>query len=330
MNLRTKLGLGFLSMAILVGFSSALSLLNDQELREDVDGLVHANIEELAASSEVAYRVQWIKSGLREMMLENIVVPHKGEVELARQQVEEGLAVLEQTGSRWEATIQADLSQFEVGSDELEEENEELERVRHLLKMLNEFIAASHVFLDLHVAAPALAEKHHQYFDGELEPQSRRLQEVIEEIREKTLVEARREGTVLDELLVENEEIAVATTVLVTFLACLLGIFFYFRIILPLQRLREAAIRVDEGDFEERVPVSSKDELGTLAASFNKMVESIQNSVRELNFQKTVLDEHAIVSIADVRGNITYVNDKFCEISGYSREELLGRNHRII
>lgn len=58
--------------------------------------------------------------------------------------------------------------------------------------------------------------------------------------------------------------------------------------------------------------------------------DPLEDSLREIHDLKAALDAHSIVAITNPQGRITYANDKFCELSKYSRAELLGQDHRII
>ncbi len=61
-----------------------------------------------------------------------------------------------------------------------------------------------------------------------------------------------------------------------------------------------------------------------------EMQSDMQRALRSLESHKHVLDKHAILAITDSHGNIKHVNDKFIEISEYSRDELIGHGHDLM
>ncbi|MCB8746071.1 response regulator [Rhodoferax sp. U2-2l] len=71
-------------------------------------------------------------------------------------------------------------------------------------------------------------------------------------------------------------------------------------------------------------------EIAALGQALNVVSARLLVQNLDLNNQKFALDQHAIVSITNLQGNITYANQRFCDVSGYRQDELLGQNHRII
>lgn len=64
--------------------------------------------------------------------------------------------------------------------------------------------------------------------------------------------------------------------------------------------------------------------------ALDRSERALKESIKELADVQKALDESSIIAITDQRGIIKFVNDKFCEISQYTREELLGQDHRIL
>ncbi len=132
--------------------------------------------------------------------------------------------------------------------------------------------------------------------------------------------------------------------VLTGFLAMVFAFFQARRMTKPLTELVNVAQAVEAGDLKQKVMVKENNEIGVLADSFNKMLEVrqrqwesleesndiAQEALTELTEQKFAFDQHAIISVTDIKGKITLVNEKFCEISGYSRAELIAQNHRLL
>jgi len=135
----------------------------------------------------------------------------------------------------------------------------------------------------------------------------------------------------IDEALSNYKQQGVAFVFALVVASVLLTLLFNYFVSTPILILISALKYIGKtGDFSSLVDVKRNDEIGKLFTGFNEMQKAIQTANEELNDQKFALDEHSIVAITDVKGDITFVNKKFIEISGYTRDELVGKNHRII
>ena len=109
-------------------------------------------------------------------------------------------------------------------------------------------------------------------------------------------------------------------------------VFFYIshHILKKINEIKKITSEITKGNLDVQIKSQTNDELGDLLNNVNIMRFSIKRTINDLNQVMNTLDETALVSITDDKGNITYVNKEFCRVSKYSKEELLGQNHRII
>jgi len=99
----------------------------------------------------------------------------------------------------------------------------------------------------------------------------------------------------------------------------------------PILRLAGAAARVSlGGDYTVRVEKQGNDEIGLLCDGFNEMLEQIRRRDRALELLAAIEQTGDAIVIADSDGTIEYVNPSFERMTGYSREETVGRNPRVL
>ena len=104
------------------------------------------------------------------------------------------------------------------------------------------------------------------------------------------------------------------------------------KLVNPIKLLTKTVREIKEGTSKFEINpeiLKSNDEIAVLAKTMQNQMNKIENSRRQLLEFKIALDEAAIVSILDTNEKISFVNDQFCKVSQYSREELLEQTYKI-
>ncbi|MEX2188413.1 MAG: EAL domain-containing protein, partial [Pirellulales bacterium] len=149
----------------------------------------------------------------------------------------------------------------------------------------------------------------------------------------------------------ETTELIVGLVGATALIACVTYLLLRVVVLSPLKSIAKVVRLRTAGNRQARVRLPRNDEIGLLAATFDGMLDELVQRERqrevtvsdaaraqrtaeavakELANYKVALDRHALVTITNRRGVITYVNDKFCEVSKFSREELIGQTFHIV
>ncbi|GAB4483568.1 MAG: hypothetical protein OHK006_04980 [Thermodesulfovibrionales bacterium] len=108
-------------------------------------------------------------------------------------------------------------------------------------------------------------------------------------------------------------------------LAFMMALFFMRTLLFSLRQLEQGAQALRDGKLDTRLPVVTRDELGTVTMAFNEMADSLMKKTRELSVKNTYIN--AMLDplwVVDVDNRVADINPAFTKLFGYTKEEMAG------
>ena len=118
--------------------------------------------------------------------------------------------------------------------------------------------------------------------------------------------------------------------IIIALISLYIFIAFYQSITGNLKKLQTASEMIADGQTDIHIDIQKRDEIGDAIVAFNTMSDKLGKNISFLDGYKMAIDKSSIVSKTDLRGIITYANKMFCDVSGYTEEELVGSSHNIV
>lgn len=317
MRLGTKIIIGFICISLLLAVVGFVSDQFTSEIRQEQ----LASVNE--ASQVVIYTGEMERSLFQSLIFLNGI---REALITARSYntIQELPAVVDLNSS-----FERELDKFESALSELElllGENERLpEDVNELLQSYEVYRSISREWLSL---SGEDSERANLMFLNSIEPYFRNnIIPKITQLRNYVLNIQQGINQELDESLKRAELANYFATVFSILFAIVLATYIYRSIANPLSRLSNSAKKIGEGNLNERIEVSSKDELGELAEAFNNMAVGLQKTTVSKAYLDNIIESiQGAVFVADNEGVLLRTNSAAGRLTGYTIDEMMNQS----
>ena len=165
-----------------------------------------------------------------------------------------------------------------------------------------------------------------QMFINSIEPYFRNnIIPEISELRTSVLAFQDQQSERLDRSLERAGVINYIATILSVLFSIVLAIYIYRSIANPISKVSRSAKKLGEGHLDERISVSSEDEIGELAKAFNTMAAGLQRSTVSKAYLDNIIESiQEALFVADKDGDLVRANSAAAKLMGYEADEMAG------
>lgn len=273
MKIRQKLILGFLAVAAIVGIVGYIGFHNSQEITEIYDEIVDETTPALLALGEIKSNVNRIHQEAVSFALIRLKSEQTAEAEKELEDLQEAKEALE----KWENEF------AKVAENEKE---------KRFVKQIDEHKESIYSLAMLLVNAAIHGKSEHDMLvlKEEFEEKENSFNNFIAKVVRHEMNDLHQGDEAADELANNATNLIIVISLVAVILAISGGYFISKTISKPIEKLKNAAVEIGRGDLSKRAQIESKDEIGVLAESFNKMVEEIQKRNEELQSMNEELE----------------------------------------
>jgi diguanylate cyclase (GGDEF)-like protein/PAS domain S-box-containing protein len=334
MKIRQILILVFLVISLLLGFVGYISKMTNSEINRFV--LKVSEIPgEVQGAMNMALAVQDTQIALNEILVsqmedtevaKNIKTSRTQIINQKLEKIKQGFARIEQELSLAKTATELKI-RIHKNSENLGQENkwqEESKLLRELSKKFSVYKADVSDFIDTYrqdktQAISFLRHNSDQQYGTQL------LSLIIKYENEREQEIVAQSGKVIEIINTADKQIAIGT--LFTLITAIFAGSIILRFVLkPINKLKEAAEKISNGEFNTRIEIKSRDEVGVLANVFNQILDNLSEiTIAKYYVDKIINSMIDTLIVINFEGNVVEINQAALQLLGYTENEVIGK-----